>query len=309
MSRIPWCVVILLITACDPNAKPSANEGLLTSKERLSREYESCARTSDCADDLRCFHDICRDTRASVVGDYQAAAGALALQAGEVNKAIEAYTAAVNRYQSDKLPVPLNVLCGKGEALVALGSFADDRDQAELAARTLHECLRAAPVGASVRQRALTALAQLGAAGLDPELLARDEMMSEYLTQQPAKPAASSIAVKATGTVKKGPRAYTEWLEHLQSEAIRDRLLPCWEANWKATKSKTFTLTVGFKYFFYEGYDESEDRDKMTIKSAAPAEGTPERCAYDVLGPVAEEFSKSRRRAGRWDGNVSLVLE
>jgi hypothetical protein len=309
MSRIPWCVVILLVTACDPNAKPSADEGLLTSKERLSRQYESCARTSDCADDLRCYHDICRVTRASVVGDYHAAAGALALQAGEVNRAVEAYTAAVNRYQSDKLDVPLEVLCGKGEALVALDPLADSRDQAELAARTLHECLRAAPVGASVRQRALAALARLGAAGLDPELLARDEPMNAYLTQQPAKPATSALTVKATGDVKKGSRAYTEFLEHLQSEAIRDKLVPCWEASWKATKSKTFAVTLGFKYYFHEGYDESEDRDKMTIKSAAPAEGTPERCAHDVLGPVAEEFSKARRGAGRWDGNVSLVLE
>jgi hypothetical protein len=309
MSRLPWCVVILLVTACDPNAKPTADEGLLISRERLSREYESCARTSDCADDLRCYHDICRVTTASVVGDYHAAAGALALQAGELDKAVEALAAAVNRYQSDKLDVPLDVLCGKGEALVALSSSTTERDQAEQAARTLHECLRAAPVGASVRQRALAGLAQLGAAGLDPELLARDEAMSAYLTQQPAKPATSALTVKATGDAKSRPRAYTEFLEHVKSEAVRDRLVPCWEASWKATRSKTFSVTLGFKYFFHEGYDETEDRDKMTIKSAAPAEGTPERCAYDVLGPVAEEFSKARRGAGRWDGNVTLVLE
>lgn len=309
MSRISSLVIILFFTACDPNAKPSADESLLTSKDRLSREYETCARTSDCAGDLRCFQGTCRVTVASVVGDYQAAAGALALQNGDASKAIEAYTAAVNRYESDKLTVPVEVLCGKGEALVALGSFADNRDKAELAARTLHECLRAAPVGTSGRKRALAALARLGAAGLDPELLARDELMTAYLTKQPAKPAASSITVKASGDVNSKASSYTEFLTHVASDPVRDQLIACWDANWKATKNKTFDVGFKFKYYFQEGEYVEDDRDKLVIKSPAPAEGTPERCVYDVLGPVADEFSKAKRRGGRWEGTITLSLE
>jgi hypothetical protein len=242
-----------------------------------------------------------------VVGDYYAAVGARALAEQQVPQAIEAYTAAVNRYESDKVEIPLAILCGKGEALA--GAM-EEREKAEQAARTLHECLRQAPVGSAVRSRALRTLARLGRAGLDPELLGRDELMSQYLTKKPAKPPTSSLVVKADGSVKTRASSYTAFLEHVKSDPVRDLLVPCWEANWKANKKKVLTTTLDFKYWFHEGYEPSEDRDKMAIKSAEPAPGTPERCVHDALGPVADDFSKAQRKgSGRWNGKITLTIE
>lgn len=311
MNRPAWCfivnlVVILAVAACDPNAKATATDRLVAPKERMSRAYESCATTADCADELRCLQNVCRKAQASVVGDYNAALGALALEAGDVSRAIDAYTAAVNRYESDKVEVPLEILCGKGHALVLA---MDDRALAEQAARSLHECLRRAPVGSTLRAKALAGLAQLGRAGLDPELLARDETMSTYLTKQPVDSKPKDVKVKATGNAKTRSRTYTEFLELIQSQPVAAQLVACWEASYSATKQKTLSATFKFKYFFYEGYDESEDRDKLTITGPQPAAGTPERCLHDALVPVADEFSKGKQGGGRWDSDITVTIE
>ncbi|MEM9488157.1 MAG: hypothetical protein AAGC55_03375 [Myxococcota bacterium] len=105
-----WAVFGLLAglsaVGCDPGAKANANDRALIAKDYLSKAYETCAATRDCSEGLRCLQSVCVSPQASVVGDYNAAVGARELAAGNVAKAIESYTAAVNRYKSDKVPVP-----------------------------------------------------------------------------------------------------------------------------------------------------------------------------------------------------------
>ena len=308
MIRISMCLALVCAVAgCDPKAKANANDQVNTSSDRLSKAYESCATTSDCADELRCFDHVCRSTQASVVGDYQAALGERLLAANNVEGAIKAYTAAVNRYESDKLPMPLAVLCGKGRALTAAMS---ERELAEQAAATLHECLRKAPVGSSVRQQALVELAKLGGVGLDPELLARDESMRQYLTKEAAGPSSSKIQLSVTSAVKKQTKGHNAFVASLQDPGVRDRLLPCWEANYKATKQKALTTSITFKTRFQEGEFEEDDGYRMTIKSPAPAAGSGQACVLDIVKPLSEEFSKANRKSlGRWEGNIDITLQ
>lgn len=309
MIRTLLCFTVTLalisVIGCDPKAKANANDNPVVTGDRMSKAYESCAKTSDCVGDLRCFEHVCRSDKASVIGDYHAAVGALHLASDKIEGAIKAYTAAVNRYESDKLPTPLAVLCGKGRALTAAR---DEREVAEKAAASLHECLRLAPVGSPVRQQALDDLAKLGAVGLDPELLARDKTQTDYLTKEAAGPSSSKIQVATTSAVKTRAKSYPAFIDLLQSPPTRDQMLPCWEANYKATKQKNLSVTFTFRYRFYEGEFEADDRDKLTIKSAAPGAG-PAKCIYDVVAPMADEFSKAQKRGGRWDGDITLTMQ
>lgn len=309
MTRIAYVVAIAIslpAAACDPNAKASSNDDLVVSRDRLSRQYESCARTADCAEALRCFERTCVSTESSVVGEYNAVLGARAIAASNVPKAIEAYTAAVNRYESDRVPVPAGLLCAKGKALAA---GAEDQERGEAAALALHQCLRQTPVGSTVRRDALTALAGLGRLGLDPELLAREEDMKAYLTKQPAGPSVSSIQVKVAGDSKSSASTYKEWLALIESENARALLLPCWEANYKATKEKSMNVALGVKHRFYmDEYEEANDRDKLTFEGQEPAAGSPEKCVRDALDPLAQEFTKGKRTGQRWDSTLTITL-
>lgn len=308
MIRICGCFALALIlagTGCDPNAKASSNDRLVASKERLSREYESCSSSLDCAEGLRCFQQVCQPTEASLIGDYHMAVGARALTEGNTQKAVDAYTAAVNRYQSDKVTVPLALRCAKGRALVALRQ---DRDKAEQAARALHSCLRGAPVGSKLRARALADLAVLGASGLDPELLAREQDMDRYLTKAPARPSLDALKVEATGDGRTKAGTYTELLALLGSAQVREPLLTCWESHWKATKKKELSVTLPFKYRFIRAEFVEDDRDKLSIEGGEPAAGSPERCVYDALAGVADEFAKGKRTGNRWSADITIRI-
>lgn len=308
MNRICACLAIVLIgtgAACDPNAKASANDRLAATQERMSRQYESCSSTLECAEGLRCFQQVCRRTEASLLGDYHSAAGARALAEGNPQKAVDAYTAAINRYTSDKVEVPMSLYCAKGRALVALRQ---DRDKAEQSARALHSCLRGAPVGSRLREQALMDLAILGASGLDPELLSSESDMERYLTKQPARPALDSVTVKATGEARTKAGSYTEFLALLESDQLRDPLLTCWESNWKANKKKELSVTLELKHRFIQAEFVEDDRDKLTIESDEPAAGSPERCVHDAVAGVVDGFTQGKRTGQRWNGNITLRI-
>lgn len=310
MIRISTALALTaLLTAgfagCDPNAKANSNDNALASADRQSKAYESCARTSDCSGELRCFDHVCRSTQASVIGDYHAALGAQELAAGNIDAAIKAYTDAVNTYEADKLPLPLSVLCGKGRALTAAR---DNREQAERAAKTLHNCLLRAPVGSSARVHGLADLAKLGAAGLDPVLLGRDKTADEYLTKKPKGPASDKIKLEVTGQVKKATAGYSAFITELQG--LRTQLLPCWENHYKATQEAALATTIKFKSRFQEGEFEEDDGYRLTIKSAPPAAGSGQACVFDIVKPVAEAHSKAnRKKLGRWEADITLSLK
>jgi len=295
---------VALCASCDSSATANGNQAV--SQDRLSRQYESCAKTADCSDGLRCFQHICQSTAASQVGDYHAAAGAHALAQGDVQAAVEAYNSAINRYQSDDVPVPLTLRCARGHALVGAAS---DPAMAEQAALSLHRCFRQSPVGSALRARALADLAALGRAGLNPELLAPDKDAPKYMTKGPTKPPTDGLVIKATGDAKKPTASYTSFLAQLGSDQAKTALVSCWEANWKATKKKTLKVTIPFRNRFHEGEVEEDDRYKLTVEGTPPAAGTAQRCAYDAIVPIAEEFSKSQGRRGqRWDAKITVSI-
>lgn len=298
-------LAVTVTASCDPKAKGNADGNAQAASDRQSKEYESCATTSDCAGELRCFEHECRSKQASPIGDYHAALGAHELAAGNVDAAIKAYTDAVNTYEAEKLPVPLAVLCGKGRALT---SARDNREQAERAANTLHDCVLQAPVGSSARAQAMADLAKLGGAGLDPVLIGRDKLASEYLTKKPKGPASDKIKLTVTGKIKKPKAGYTAFVGVLQG--MRNELLPCWEANYKATQQSSLSVAIKFKSRFQEGEFEEDDGYRLAIKSPAPAAGSAQACVFDIVKPAADAHGKAnRKKLGSWEAEITLALQ
>ena len=111
------CALLSLAAACDSKATASDPQSAGTRPEQKSKEYESCGASLHCADNLRCFEQVCRRTARSAVGDYHAAAGAAARQKGEHEAAITSYDAALKQYAAEKLEVPPEIDCGYGAAL------------------------------------------------------------------------------------------------------------------------------------------------------------------------------------------------
>ena len=298
-------VLVLALPGCDPNAKANSNDRTLFAADRLSKAYESCAATSDCVEGTRCLENLCQATSNSVIGDYQAAVGARELAEGNINAAIEAYTAAVNRYKSDNVPVPASLQCALGRALA---SAASEPQMAEGAARALDQCLRESPVGSRLHDQALAQLAILGRAGLDPEHLGSKEPPARYMTKQAALPTGKIVA-KATGDAQKRVKSYDDFLALIETEASAARLMPCWEMNWKATKKKSLAVTVPFKNQFLQGEYEEDDRYKITATGTAPIDGSAQKCVYDVLVALAEEQSKTSRSGQSWAAKITVTLE
>ncbi len=304
--------MLALGAGCDPNAQATANDRPFASKDRMSKAYESCASTLDCSADLRCFANVCQPTKASLLGDYFAAAGAYALTQGDLVAALESYTAAVNRYQSDKVPMPLGLQCQRGRALAAVAAAGGARDetQAELAAKALHRCLREAPVGSHYRLEALAELARL--TGLDPELLARDGDVDRYLTKEAPRPDTASLKVSITSDGRSRSRSYTGFVELLQSDELRAPLVACWEQHWNASKETALAVTMPVRHRFVEGEFEENDRDQLTIEGmdeGGPAAGSAERCVVDAVATAADGFTRGKRTGSRWTANLTIAIE
>ncbi|MCG8423189.1 MAG: hypothetical protein MJE77_35250 [Proteobacteria bacterium] len=292
------------VAGCDPSAKANANDRALFAKDRLSKPYETCARTSDCAEGLRCVQSLCVSPRASVVGDYHAAVGARELAQGNITTAIKSYQAAVERYKSDKISVPTSLYCAQGRALVAA---ARSPEMAEGAARALDQCLRGAPVGSQLHRQVMADLAVLGSAGLDPKHLASNEPPARYMTKQPSRPATDKLVVKASGDGRKRPRSYSSFLTLIGSPGARTHMIPCWEANFEATKKNALTGAFSFRNRFIEGEYEEDDRYKLSLSSNPPA-NTAQRCLYDALAKLADEHSKSNRAGPGWNGKITVTI-
>jgi len=137
------CVAVACWTAgCDSRA--TASDPASVRPAQRSREFESCGQAADCQDDLRCFERTCRRTARSTIGDYYAAAGALARSRGDLEAAIASYFQALAHYDAEKLALPPDVDCAYGATLAAARAR---KDHAELGSRVLHRCVLAVPVG------------------------------------------------------------------------------------------------------------------------------------------------------------------
>lgn len=303
MTRITL-VILALCAACDPQAEAGGN-GFGGSDEQLSRAGESCGTTIHCIAGLRCVDQVCRPAEASVLGDFYAAAGDLAMTRGDSDAAIEQYTEAVNQYEADKLEPPPRVYCAQGKALT---QRRDDPVRAELAARVLHRCLLGSPPGSRQRAAALADLALLREVGLDPLLLARDEPADKYLTKEPLAPPVDDlkVTVKVEGREPRS-RSFAGWLEQLKTPEVRAALIPCWKQHLKVTREPALAGTLAFAYS--SKFDEYDDFDRGVLDIAEVAAtddaGKAVACMRTALLPLADAYS---RTAGESSWRASLAI-
>ncbi len=249
-----WVVLLVLASACDSRAKASDPQG--ARGDQKSKELESCGTSSECQDDLRCFDQICERTTRSTVGDYYAALGAQRRAKGDLEAAIGAYNKALGHYDSEKIALPPDIDCAYGSALAAARAR---KEHAELAARVLHRCVLAVPVGSSLRDHALVDLALLNDAGLDPLTLGRTALADVYLTRAPTTPSTDKLAVTVTATPAVTAKSFPSIGARLAEPDLRGGFVACWQAYNAAAHKEAANvgITLAVKYIPSEYEDES----------------------------------------------------
>jgi len=292
--------IVLLVGAaagCDSNAKATDSSGGRAAAVS-SREYETCAATADCEQGLRCVEATCRSAASVVVGDYHAAVGEKALVAGDLELAARSYAEAGNVYKAAGVDPPIWLDCAQGHALTAARQ---NGDYAELAAHVLHRCVNAAPVGSTLRRRALADLAILGDLGLDPLLLAQ-QSADLYLTKAPRKPATDSVKVTVTNDGKASGGAW----EQLATAIVgaRESLLPCWSEH---QKSGSLAVPLRFRNRWVTGEYEDSDRYKLSLEATPPgaASAAAQKCVADALAGLVNDF---KSRGGGFDTIATVTL-
>ena len=284
-------------TGCDSKATASDPQVAAPRPEQKSKEFESCGATMHCADDLRCFDQTCQRTTRSTVGDYFAAVGAQARAHGDFEAAIAAYASALGHYDAEKIPLPAEIDCAYGGALVAAKAR---KDHAELGARVLHRCVLAVPAASSLRVKALAELATLNDSGLDPLLLGAPKTADLYLTKGPAKPATDKLAVTVTAAPQ--PKNLQVIVDKLAEPDYRAALVACWDANHAQAKVDTLAVTIGLKSSYVAS--EYEDEPGVFTLKVEPAVAMPagaaqaaDACVRQVVEPalktlkIAEAFA------------------
>ena len=258
--------LLLAAAACDGKATASDPQG---ARRASSKEYETCASSSDCADGLRCLQETCRRSARSNVGDYYAARGDLLFGKNDVGGAVDAYAKAEARYEADHLPIPPELDCAYGGALAAAQS---DREKAELGARVLHRCLMGTPAGSSLRDHALASLATLDDVGLEPAHLALDKPADVYLSRAPSTPATEKLKVTAAGEPPSTSASFTMISDRVAQGDLRSLMISCWQKYADATKKTSLTVYLPIKAAYVDsGYD--DEAGAFQIKLDPPATG------------------------------------
>jgi hypothetical protein len=254
MTRTLGMMILVALGAaagCDARAKASDPQAR---EDQKSRELESCSASVQCQDDLRCFDSTCRRTTRSNDGDYYAALGAAARTRGELDAAIAAYRDALARYDAEKVALPPEIDCAYGTTLALAKA---NKEHAELAARVLHRCIRAVPVGSSLRDRAFADLATLADVGLEPSTLVRTQPADLYLTRAPQRPAADKLAVTVTASPPPTAKTYQGVPDRIMAPDLHAALAACWDAYNTATKKDTLAVTMGVRSGVADsGYDD-----------------------------------------------------
>ena len=234
------CLWLFVLIACDSKAQSSDPGGARA--EQKSKEYESCGASMHCQDDLRCVEHSCRRVARSTVGDYEAAQGMALWKRGDVEGAVAAYSAALVRYDADKLAVPPDIDCAYGAALAAARQ---NPKHAELAAKVLHRCVLAVPAGA-MRFAALDQLATLAESGLDPQLLGGSKLADTYLTKGPAGPSTDKLAVTVTPIPAPTGKNWPKVPDKITGD-LKPALVACWEKHNASTKKDELTVSIQMK--------------------------------------------------------------
>jgi len=279
--------VAFLLVGCDSRA--TASDPAAGRADQKSREYETCGASAQCQDDLRCFDHMCRRSARSTVGDYYAAAGALARGKGDLEGAIADYAQALAHYDAEKVALPPDVDCAYGTALAAAKA---KKEHAELGAKVLHRCVLAVPSASRLREQAIAELAALADAGLDPVLLGANKLADIYLTKGPARPATDKLTITVTPTPATTAKSYSLIPDKLNEADIHTALVACWEAYSTASKKDTLTVTIGLKsaYIASEYEDEAgtfvTKLDPPAPLPAGSLEAAADACARQVLEPA-----------------------
>lgn len=288
LRRMRACLAVAFLAAgCDSRA--TASDPVAGRAEQKSREYESCGASLHCQDDLRCFDHMCRRIARSTVGDYYAAAGALARGKGDLEAAVAAYAQALGHYDAEKVALPPDVDCAYGATLAAAKA---KKEHAELGARVLHRCVLAVPVGSWLRDQALAELATLADAGLDPVLLGASKVADLYLTKGAARPQADKLTITVAPTPAPAGKSYALVPEKINEADLHAALVACWEAYSTATKKDTLTATIGLKASYISSEYEDETGTfavRLDPPAGLPAgspEATADACVRQVLEPA-----------------------
>lgn len=299
MIRLSLLSLTVLALGCDPSAHA---EGGARRGADYGQQLETCAAQRDCAQGLRCRNEVCWPAQTSAVGDYHAAVGARALADGDIATATASYNRAVSQYEADKLEPPVGLICDQGHALIAAR---DIPERAEQAARVLHSCVLGAPAGSGAYHRAMADLALLGNLGLEPLALASTDLANAYLTRQGTRPSADDLAVKVSSSPTPESKTYAGWAAKLQSDEVRDQLVPCWEAHWEQTREPEMKVTLAFRYRWHQGVYIDQDRAMLTIED--PPSTPAATCVEKILTPLADAYSKDASR-GSWRADISITV-
>ena len=293
----------LVLAACDTRAQPAAAAAAgapVLDPERMSKELETCSRTADCAEGLRCFEAECRRTDRSVQGDYLAALAADSLAAGNVDAALEQYAGAAKEYGGKP---PVDIDCAYGGALVAARA---DKERAELAARVLHRCALAAPAGSPLRESALRQIALLDEMGLDPAHLARPEPADVYLSRAAAAPKKTDLALDIKQDPTPTGKTWTPTAAALKG--AQPALFDCWKANNEKTKAAQLSVGVPLKTVYHDsGYDDEPGYYTVTVDPKAPAPASDaEKCVRDALAAAVKPIKGG---GGDWATTVVVTVQ
>ena len=290
---------------CDSRATASEPRG---AKGDRSHEFETCAASAQCADELRCFDHACRRTARSTVGDYYAAAGARKRGKGDLEGAINEYGQALARYESEKLALPPDVDCAYGATLATARS---SKEHAELGARVLHRCVLAVPVGSKLREQALAELAELADAGLDPAVLGGSKLADVYLTRSPTRPAADKVVVTVTGTPTPAAKSFGLVADKLNEAETRTALVGCWSTYTAAAQKDALTVTANLKVT-YIASDYEDEPGAFTVKlepAGALAAGSPEAAADTCVRQVVEPALKAAKLSDAFATKLTLTIK
>jgi tetratricopeptide (TPR) repeat protein len=296
----------LAVIGCDSRA--TASDPAAGRAEQKSKEYETCGASVQCQDELRCFDHACRRIARSTLGDYYAAAGALARGKGDVEAAIAHYAQALGHYDAEKVALPPDVDCAYGATLAAARA---KKDHAELGARVLHRCVLAAPVGSRLRDQALTELAALAEAGLDPVLLGATKLADLYLTKGPTRPAADKLTVAVTPNPAPAGKSYALIADKLNEADVHAALVACWEAYSTASKKDALAVTIGVKVSYIASEYEDEP-GTFVVKLEPPVAlqaGSPEAAADGCVRQILEPAIKGLKITDAFTTKLAISIK
>ncbi|HEU4733650.1 MAG TPA: hypothetical protein VFT22_37405 [Kofleriaceae bacterium] len=303
--RVLFAVALATI-GCDSRA--TASDPSAGRAEQKSREYETCSASTQCMDELRCFEHVCRRAQRSTIGDYYAAAGALARGKGDLEAAIGSYAQALRYYDAEKLALPPDVDCAYGQALAAAKG---KKENAELGARVLHRCVLAVPVGSRMREQALADLAGLADAGLDPVLLGAPKLADLYLTKPPTRPTADRLTVTVTPTPAPTGKSFAQIPDKLKEAEVRAALVACWDAYASASRKDALQVTVGVKssYIASEYEDEPGTFAVKLDPAGALAPGSPDAAADACVRQVLEPAIKGLKISDAFTTRLAISIK